>query len=47
VVAKGAVSSGDIKVARLKNGRVRATIPVVSVQAPAAPALSTTSGSST
>jgi len=50
VVAKGALGKGGkggVQVARLKNGRVRATIPVVAVQAPAAPAMAAASGSST
>lgn len=40
-----ASTSGGVKVARLKNGRVRATIPVVAVQARAAPSLPATDGS--
>lgn len=44
-VTKG--GKGGIQVARLKNGRVRATIPVVAIQAPAAPALPVASGSAT
>ena len=47
VTRPGASAGGGVQVARLKNGRVRASIPVVSVQAPAAPSLPAESGSAT
>ena len=47
VTRPGASADGGVQVARLKNGRVRASIPVVSVQAPAAPSLPAESGSAT
>ncbi len=46
VLAK-AGAAGGVKLARLKNGRVRATIPVATVPAPAVPAVSASVGSST
>lgn len=46
-VVKARAAKGQVQVARLKNGRVRATIPVVAIQAPAAPALPPIGGSAT
>lgn len=45
-VAKAGKTAGGIKVARLKNGRVRATIPVVAIRAPGAAPTASSAGSS-
>ncbi|WP_235519224.1 MULTISPECIES: M23 family metallopeptidase [unclassified Caulobacter] len=45
-VAKAGKTAGGVKVARLKNGRVRATIPVVAIQAPGAASTASSTGSS-
>jgi hypothetical protein len=45
-VAKAGKTAGGVKVARLKNGRVRATIPVVAIQAPGAAPTASPAGSS-
>lgn len=45
VAKDGVTSKGGVKVARLKNGRIRATIPVVAIQAPGAPSAAAASGS--
>jgi len=45
-VAKAGKTAGGVKVARLKNGRVRATIPVVAIQAPGAASTASPTGSS-
>lgn len=47
VMAKAGTAAGGVKVARLKNGRVRATIPVATVPAPAVQAVSASAGSTT
>ncbi len=45
-VTKAGKTAGGVKVARLKNGRVRATIPVVAIQAPGAASTASPTGSS-
>lgn len=45
-VAKTGKTASGVKVARLKNGRVRATIPVVAIQAPGAASTASSTGSS-
>lgn len=47
VTGKTATAKGGVKVARLKNGRVRATIPVATVPAPAAQPVSASPGMTT